>query len=206
MPRKYVNESYLSISTDNSGNKNQEHYVSKVKVPNYNKVIYKVKCSEDNDGNNQYAEGELYYNNFQYTKEEVTKDIEKQSFLGVNYKVVRFEPMEIRVLDKCPNCGLVGRAKFDKRPNAFDYHSRSERTGILSKLKKNTDPERADRLETNRPDDYVLTYSHKIDGKVKKCTIGKLDKNHLNIIKDGKVNEKMKEHIFPFYIESMKNA
>ncbi|MDF2426306.1 MAG: hypothetical protein OPY04_00015 [Nitrosopumilus sp.] len=130
-----MNESYLSISTDNSGNKNQEHYASKVKVPNYNKVIYKVKCSEDNDGNNLYAEGELYYNNFQHTKEEVTKDIEKQSFLGVNYKVVRFEPMEIRVLDKCPNCGLVGRAKFDKRPNAFDYHSRSERTGILSKLK-----------------------------------------------------------------------
>lgn len=203
MPRKYMNESYLSVSVDNSGNKNQEHYVSKVKVPNYNKVIYKVKCSEDNDGNNQYAEGELYYNNFQHTKEEVTKDIEKQSFLGVNYKVVRFEPMEIRVIDRCPNCELVGRPKFDRRPNEIDYHIRSE----SSKLKRiYGTPNDTQRYKTNRTDDYVLTYSHKIDGKVKKCTIGKLDKNYLNIIKDGKVNEKMKKRIFPFYIESMKNA
>ena len=190
--RKYTNESNLYVSMDNSGNKNQSDYVTKVKVPNYNKVIYKVKCSEDNDGNNLYGENESYCNNFQHTKEEVTKDIEKQSFFGVNYKVVRFEPMEIRVLDKCPNCGLVGRPKIDRRPNKYDYHVRSGNS--------------APRFKTNRSDDFTLTYSHKIDGKVKKCTIGKLDKNHLNIIKDGKVHEKLKQHVFPFFIKSMKNA
>jgi len=41
---------------------------------------------------------------------------------------------------------------------------------------------------------------------VKKCTIGKLDKNHLNIIKNGKVHEKLKKHIFPYFIKSMKNV
>ena len=190
--RKYTNESNLYVSMDNSGNKNQSDYVTKVKVPNYNKVIYKVKCSEDNDGNNLYAESETYCNNFQHTKEEVIKDIEKQSFLGDNYKVVRFEPMEIRVLDKCPNCGLVGRAKFDRRPNHTDYHVRTGNS--------------ATSFKTNRPDDFTLTYSHKKDGKVTKCTIGKLDKNHLNIIKDDKVHEGMRKHIFPYFIKSMKNA
>ena len=37
--RKYTNESNLYVSMDNSGNKNQSDYVTKVKVPNYNKVI-----------------------------------------------------------------------------------------------------------------------------------------------------------------------
>ncbi|QLH06583.1 hypothetical protein [Nitrosopumilus ureiphilus] len=202
MARKYVNESYLSVSTDNSGNKNQEHYGSKVKVPNYNQVIIKENINVDKNKKPIYAESSIgICNNFQHTKEEVTEDLKKNG-----YEVIRFEPVIIRVVDRCPNCELVGRPKFDRRPNAFDYHVRSSRTGILSKLKKNQDPERADRLETNRPDDYVLTYSHKIENKVKKCTIGKLDKNHLNIIKESKVNEKMKEHIFPFYIESMRNT
>ena len=112
--------------------------------------------------------------------------------------------MEIRVLDRCDNCGLVGRAKFDRRPNAFDYHTRSSK-GSGTKLASSHDGESVDKLITNREDDYVLTYSHKKNGKVKKCTIGKLDKNNLNIIKDGKVHEGMKKHIFPFFIQSMKN-
>lgn len=199
MPRKYVNESYLSVSVDNSGNKNQEHYESKVKVPNYNQVIIKENINTDKNGKPIYAETSIgICNNFHHTKEEVIEDLKKNGL-----EVIRFEPVIIRVLEICSNCELVGKPKFDRRPNSIDYHIRTK----SSKLKKNYDnPEDNHRYETNREDDYPLTYSHKIDGKVKKCTIGKLDKNHLNIIKDDKVNEKMKEHIFPFYIESIKNT
>lgn len=194
----YTNESNFCVSIDNSGNKNQEDYVTNVKVPNYNEVIIKQNINADKNGKPHYAETSIgICNNFQHTKEEVTEDLKKKGC-----QVIRFEPVKIRVVDRCPNCELVGRPKFDRRPNSMDYHVRSE----SSKLKRIYDEHDSQRYETNREDDYTLTYSHKIDGKVKKCTIGKLDKNHLNIIKDGKVNEKMKKNIFPFYIKSMKNV
>lgn len=197
MVRTYTNESYLSVSIDNSGNKNQSDYVSKVKVPNYNEVIIKENINADKNGKPHYAETSIgICNNFQHTKEEVTEDLKKNG-----YEVIRFDPVKIQVQDKCPNCGLVGRPKFDRRPNSIDYHIRSE----SSKLERIHDSD-TQRYKTDRTDDFPLTYSHKIDGKVKKCTVGKLDKNHLNIIKEGKVNEKMKESIFPFYIKSIKNT
>jgi len=185
--RKYTNESNLCVSMDNSGNKNQSDYVTKVKVPNYNEVIIKVNINADKKGKPMYAETSAgMCNNFHYTKKEVIEDLKKKGL-----EVVRFDPIEIRVLDRCDNCGLVGRPKFDRRPNHTDYHVRSGNSTT--------------KFETNRSDDFTLTYSHKIDGKVKKCTIGKLDKNHLNIIKDDKVHEKLKKHIFPYFIKSMKN-
>jgi len=185
--RKYTNESNLCVSMDNSGNKNQEDYVTKVKVPNYNEVIIKVNINADKNVKSRDAETSAgMCNNFHYTKKEVIEDLKKKGF-----EVIRFDPIEIRVLDRCDNCGLVGRPKFDRKPNHTDYHVRSHNPRT--------------KFETNRPDDFTLTYSHKIDGKVTKCTIGKLDKNHLNIIKDGKVHEGMRKHIFPYYIKSMKN-
>lgn len=193
MGRKYRNESYTSISVDNQHEGQQEHSISKVKIPNYNKVTYKEKISEDLNGNPIYGEAEFYCNNFHYTKEQVIQELEKNGL-----EVVKFEPMTITMLVLCPNCNKEGIPKIDRRPNKYDYHVyqnsiRSDDNGVTKR-------------ETNRPDDFVLTYSHKIGDTVKKCTIGKLDKNHLNIIKKGKVHAKMKQHIFPFYIESMKNS
>lgn len=201
MGRKYTNESYLCVNIDNSGNKKQEDYATKVKVPNYNEVIIKVNINADKNCKPHYAETSVEIcNNFQHTKEEVTEDLKKKG-----YEVIRFDPVKTQVQDRCPDCGLAGRPKFDRRPNAYDYHSRSNYSS-----KDGDDYETArgtkTKFKTGRDDDFILTYSHKICNKVKKCTIGKLDKNHLTIIKNGKVNEKMIEHIFPFYIKSIKNA
>ncbi len=183
-PRK--NESNLCISIDNKHEGSETYQVSKVKLPFYNKVIYKVKCSEDNDGNNLYAEAETYCNNFQHTKEEITKVIEKQSFLGVNYKVVRFEPMEIRMKDECPNCHQLGIPKIDRKSNKKDYHAR--RDGISS-------------VFTDRPDEYRLVYDHKTEQGVVKHVISTLDKIIIDFKKRGKSHAKTKANIFPFYLK-----
>jgi len=202
MPRKYTNESGLYVSMDNSGNKNQSNYATEVKVPNYNQVIIKENVNADKKAEPIWAESKVgICNNFQFTKEEVIEDLRKNGL-----EVVHFEPVEIRLLDKCLNCGLVGRPKFDRRPNDFDYHVRSRNTEKPSKLKPSYDTESVNKLITNRPDDFTLTYSHKINGVVKKCVIGKLDKNHMNVIKDGKIVEELKKYLFPYYIKSMKNA
>jgi len=186
---------------DTSGNKNQECYVTKVKVPNYNHVWIKEKITLNMDSGKGFelkstiAERELgICNNFQHTKQEVKKDLKKNG-----YKFARFEPVQIMMQDVCDNCGLVGRPKFDRRPNEFDYHVRSK-SGSGSKLESARDSDTT-KYKTGRDDDYVLTYRHTKGSKVK-CTIGKLDKNHLNIIKKGKVHEGMKKHIFPFYIKA----
>ena len=184
-PRK--NESFISASIDNYHEGSEEYQVSKVKLPNYNKVIYKVKCSKDNNGKNLFAEEETHCNNFQHTKEEVTKDIEKRSFLGVNYKVIRFEPMEIPIKDECPTCHKIGIPKIDRKSNKIDYH-------VYSGGKSNH--------LTGRSDDYRLVYDHKIGKKTVKHVISTLDKVMLNFNKRGKTHIKTKANIFPFYLKA----
>jgi len=199
MGRKYTNESYFAVNVDNSGNKNQEHYVSKVKVPNYNHVWIKEKITLMMNNEKKSTIGETKIgicNNFQHTKEEVKKDLKEHG-----YKFARFEPVEIMLQDVCDNCGLVGRPKFDRRPNEFDYHVRSK-SGIGTRLEPALDSDTI-KYKTGRDDDYVLTYSHKT-GTKPKCTIGKLDKNHLNIIKKDKVHEGLKKRMFPFYIKAFR--
>jgi len=195
MGRKHTNESYLSVNMDNSGNKNQECYVTKVKVPNYNHVWIDEKIGEYNNGKPINGQRDIgICNNFQISKNEFKRKLKEHG-----YKFACFEPVEIMVQDVCDNCGLVGRPKFDRRPNEFDYHVRSK-SGSGSKLESARDSDTT-KYKTGRDDDYVLTYRHTKGSKVK-CTIGKLDKNHLNIIKKGKVHEGMKKHIFPFYIKA----
>jgi len=203
MGRKHTNESYLSVNMDTSGNKNQECYLTKVKVPNYNHVWIKEKITLNMDSGKGFemkstiAERELgICNNFLHTKQEVKKDLKEHG-----YKFARFEPVKIMLQDVCDNCQLVGRPKFERRPNDFDYHVRSSSTEKPSKLKWSRDTKSVNKLITGRDDDYVLTYRH-TKGSKRKCTIGKLDKNHLNIIKKGKVHQGLKKRMFPFYIKA----
>ncbi len=188
-PRK--NESDLWANIDNMHKDSETHQVSKMKIPFYNKVIYKIKCSEDFEGNNLYATGETYCNNFLQTKEEVTEEIEKQTFLGVNYKVVRFEPMEIPIKDECPTCHQLGIPKVNKKSNRWDYHSRHG--GIF-------------KARSNRPDEYRLIYDHKIGDETHQCVISTLDKVVLNFIKNGKPHAETRANIFPFFLRIFKNA
>jgi len=182
---------------DNSGNKNQEYYVSKVKVPNYNHVWIDEKIGEYNNGKPINGQRDIgICNNFQISKKEFKRKLKEHG-----YKFARFEPVEIMMQDVCDNCGLVGRPKFDRRPYEFDYHIRSI-SGIGTKLEQVQSSDII-KYKTGRDDDYVLTYSHKKGNKAK-CTIGKLDKNHLNIIKKGKVHEGLKKRIFPFYIKAFR--
>jgi len=175
MGRKYTNESVFAVNIDNSGNKNQEHYVSKVKVPNYNHVWIDEKIGEYNNGEPINGQRDIgICNNFLYTKEEIKKDLKKNG-----HKFAHFEPVEILLQDVCDNCGLVGRPKFDRRPNEFDYHVRSE-SGSGTKLEQAYDSDTI-KYKTGRDDDYILTYSHK-KGSKPKCTIGCKYQNLCNCI------------------------
>jgi len=104
--RKYTNESYLSVSVDNQHDKQREYNISKVKVPYFFKVTYRVKCSEDLEGNPLYAETDII------SKKPFPKELD----------IVKNEPVEIIFLNKCPKCGKEGRPRVDKKNvEHYDY-------------------------------------------------------------------------------------
>ena len=126
----------------------------------------------------------------------LTKEIEKKSFLGVNYKVVRFEPLEIMMTDECPNCGKTGIPKIDKKSNRWNYHNQVNEDSVRGASHKNP---------SRRPDEYRLTYDHKIDGKTEKCIVSTLDKLILDFKKRGKTHSKTIGNIFPNYLRSFRH-
>ena len=87
--------------------------------------------------------------------------------------------------------------KIEKRSNKYDYHVRSGSPYFREPGTEKT--------PVNRPDEYFLTYDHKINGKLKKCKIAPFDKNHMLFkLTPNKINE-LHKHFFPYCAEWMKN-
>lgn len=190
MGRDRKNESSEWGVSDKRPNYSGNRMMSLVEIPFYNNVTFRIKTGENNDGNPTYAESSVRINEFQQTREETTKELEKQSHLGVNYKVISFEPIKLIMPNECPKCHEVGFPNIDRVPNHIDYH-----------VYHNGNSKR----ETGRPDSYSLTFTHEIGDKVKKCAISRLNKKFLNFLKKGQCDTKMLEYIFPYFLKPIKN-
>ncbi len=168
-----------------------KHNLSHVKIPFFLKVIYKVKISEDNNGKPIYGTTDQIVRYLHYTKDEITKKFQEKGM-----EVINFEKVTIPFPDLCPQCRTSGIPKIEKKSNKYDYHLRA---GSPYFRESGTQ-----RTEVNRPDEYWLTYDHKINGKLKKCKIAKFDKNHM-LFKHtpNKINE-LHKHFFPYCAEWMK--
>jgi len=162
-----------------------KHNLSHVEIPFFLKVIYKVKISEDNNRKPIYGTTDQIVRYLDYTKDEITKKFQEKGI-----KVINFESVTIPFPDLCPQCHRTGIPKIEKKSNKIDYHYNVTQD--------------SHKIVVNRPDEYWLTYDHKINGKLKKCKIAKFDKNHM-LFKHSpsKINE-IHKHFFPYCAEWMK--
>ncbi len=104
--RKYTNESYLSVSIDNQHDKQQEHRISKVKIPYFFTVSVRDKIGEYNNGKPIYG----------------TQDVISKKPFSKEWDITKFEPVEITFLNKCPKCGKDGNPRIDKK-NVEHFHN-----------------------------------------------------------------------------------
>jgi len=174
-----------------SNNFEIKHNLSQVKIPFWVNVTYKVKVSEDNNGKPIYGTTDQIVRCLHYTTDEITKKFQEKGF-----EVINFEQVTVPFPDLCPQCRKIGIPKIEKYSNKYDYHPRR---GSPMFRKSGTE-----KTEVNRPDQYYLTYDHKINGKLKKCKITKFDINHMLFINaPNKINE-IHKHFFPYCVEWMK--
>lgn len=99
MGRKYRNESYLSSSVSTIHNKQQDHNISKVKIPYFFTVSIQDKIGHHKNGKPIYA----------------TQDIISKKPFPKEWDIVKIVPVEIIFLNKCPKCGKDGRPRVDKK-------------------------------------------------------------------------------------------
>lgn len=113
MARKYKNESYIStsinLSNDNS-EEQQEHSVTKVKVPYFFIVSIRDKIGEYTSGENK---GKPIY---------ATKDIISKEPFPEEWDIVKTKPVEITFKNECPKCEKEGRPRVNKKDNTDHTH------------------------------------------------------------------------------------
>jgi hypothetical protein len=102
--RKYRNESYLSSSVSTIHNKQQDHNISKVKIPYFFTVSIRDKIGYHKNGKPINA----------------TQDIISKKPFPKEWDIAKTVPVEIIFLNKCPKCDKEGRPRVDKK-NTKDY-------------------------------------------------------------------------------------
>ena len=174
--RKNRNDSYLSsfieLTSDNSGIQ-EDHNITKVKIPFYFTVTVRENIAQDKDGPPHYA-----------TYEIIRKKFPPFSF----YRELREEPnvvgwtatpFTLTFTNKCPKCHTLGRPVLDKKDNKDYTHYKSD----------------YDREE------YRLIYFHKQEGKKDKPhIISSFDKNHMIFLEKGWLSQRTHDCIFPNYL------
>jgi len=180
--RKNKSEEFI---IDNSETK---HPLSEIKIPFWLKATYK----EMKDGKPIYAgttDQPVRY--LHYTKDEIIKHFQKKGL-----EIISFEEIVMPITDLCEKCHNIGIPKIEKYSNKYDYKPRRASPYFRK--------EGTQKTEVNRPDEYYLTYDHKIDGKLKKCKIAKFDKNHMLFINSSNRIIELHKHFFPYCAEWMK--
>ena len=162
--QKYRNESYQTTSIDNQHGKQQEHNISKVKIPYFFKVSIQDKIGEYNNGKSIYG----------------TQDVISKEPFPKEWDIVKYEPVEIAFLNKCPKCGKEGRPRIDKKNNEH-YHQ--------------------PKYASHRVEEYRLIYNHKQEDKtVKPCIVARFNQKDGIFTETGKVSKKVVDYVFPNYI------
>lgn len=111
--RKYKNESYLSTSinlSNDDSEEQQEHNVTKVKVPYFFTVSIRDKIGEHTSGKNK---GKPIY---------ATKDIISKEPFPKEWDITKTKPVEITFQNECPKCEKEGRPRVNKKNNGDFTH------------------------------------------------------------------------------------
>ena len=162
--RKYTNESFQTVSVDTLHTESQEHQITKVKIPYFFTVSVRDKIGEYNDGKPIYG----------------TQDFISKKPFSKEWDIVKYEPVEIMFLNKCPKCSKEGRPRINKKNNEDYTHYKKANL---------------------REEEYRLAYWHKVEGKKDKpCIIAKFDQENGIFTETGQVSKKVVDYIFPNYI------
>jgi len=103
--RKYTNESFQTVSVDNQHDKQQEHQITKVKIPYFFTVSIQDKIGEYTSGKNK---GKPIYG---------TQDVISKEPFPKEWDIVEVNPVEITFLNKCPKCHKEGRPRIYEKNN-----------------------------------------------------------------------------------------
>jgi len=168
--RKYTNESFLSQSIDNLPHDNSKIYeFTKVKIPYFFNVSVQDKIGEYTSGKNK-GKSIMGTQDVQSIKEPFPKE----------WDIVKYEPVEIMFLNKCPKCSKEGRPRINKKNNEDYTHYKKANL---------------------REEEYRLAYWHKVEGKKDKpCIIAKFDQENGIFTETGKISNKVVDYVFPNYI------
>jgi len=149
----------------------------------YTKVTFKEVVSENKKINKKwYGTGWEIYAKPITEKKEIKKEFKKQ-----NKTVIKIEEATTPMTDHCPKCHKHGIPKIERK-NASDHR-------LYLKDKGET---------KERPDEYYVTYSHKIDGKTRKHKIVQFIKDGFYFKKNTRKNSNIDEFMFPRVLESDK--
>jgi len=152
-----------------------------VKIPFHTKVTFKEVYAENKKINKKY-----YWTGSEiYPKPITEKDEIKKEFKKQNKIVIKIEELTTPMTDHCPQCHKHGIPKIERK-NASDHRL------YLKGTKK------------ERPDEYYVTYTHKINGKTKQCKIVQYIKDGFYFKKNMRKNSNIDEFMFPRVLESDK--
>ena len=115
--RKNENETFLSSSIDNAHDEQQDHNVTKMKIPNFFNVTLRVNIGTHTSGKD--------------TGEPVTADfdiISKEPF-PKDWNIVEIKSLTLMFTNTCPKCGQQGIPRINRK-NTKDYtHYRNHPQG-----------------------------------------------------------------------------
>jgi hypothetical protein len=104
--RKYTNESYLSVSIElskDNSKKQQEHNITKVKIPYFFTVSVWEKIGE-------YTNGEKKGKPIMATQDFISKEPFPKEWV-----IAETKPVEVIFTNECPKCKKEGRPRIDKK-------------------------------------------------------------------------------------------
>ena len=113
--RKNENETFVSSSIDNAHDTQQDHIVTKVKVPYFFNVTIRVNIG-------MHTSGEKKGQPVTATRE----IIEKEPF-PEEWDIVEKKPLTLMFTNKCPKCGEDGNPRINKKNNKDYSHYRASR-------------------------------------------------------------------------------
>ena len=175
MGRNLKNEYQIHSLCDLKDRKFELH---QVKIPFYTKITYKIIVSE-----NKKIKKKWYGTTWEIINKPISEKNEiKKEFKEQNKIVIKIEEATLPLSDHCPQCYNIGIPKIERK-NASDH-----RLYLNGETKE-------------KPDEYYLTYDHKIGGKISKHKVAQFIKDGFYFKKSIRKNIDLDKFIFPRFLE-----
>jgi len=177
MVRKLKNKSQIHFLP---AIKNRKITLFQVKIPFYTKITFKVVISED-----KKIKKKWYGTSHEIIKKSISEKDEIKKALKKQGKIIKkMEMATVSMSDHCPQCHKHGIPKIERK-NASDNRWRIIKQGE----------------KKERPDEYYLTFDHKIDGKIRKHKVAQFIKDGFYFKKSIRKNIELDKFLFPRFLE-----